>query len=476
LPPSFFVCTCKRPPVSRYVTKMKKIVFSLLIALAFGAIGFWLGMEKTSLKPGVETVSAHPDTLLAGKTAYVCPMHSHIVQDHPGTCPICGMDLVVLKEAPGALANQIYVDTATQQKLGVQLVSAELATLTHDISTYGTLVPDEGAVLRITPNVDGLLTRLHVNKAGQRIARGQVLYEISSQEVLDLQYEYVDILYRGEPTRKMAEERRAQNRENLANARNLEPSARELVERGVRQSEEQLWSLLQPLERDRERVELRLQQIGFTDGMLAKLAKSQKALRVVPVRAQRDCVVQEVMARPGMTVGRMTEILHCVDPTHALIEIALYPNQLSWAEEGDAVTMEFAGGETVKAQLSGLNPLVDEATRTLRVRMPVALKREPILGEYATVTIHATPRRVVSVPKSAVMRTGRGNFVMRALGKGHFMPAKVITGIETGERIAIRDGLEAGDQVAVNGQFLMDAAASIADTTQRMRANHAPAP
>jgi Cu(I)/Ag(I) efflux system membrane fusion protein len=461
--------------VARYVSIMKKVVFSLLFALAFGAVGFWLGLGQTSSPPTVETLSAPPVKTLAGHTTYVCPMHSHIVKDHPGTCPICGMDLVVLKDAPGAAAKQIYVDTATQQKLGVQLASAELATLTRDISTYGTLVPDEGAVMRITPNVEGLLTRLHVSRVGQKIARGQVLYEIASQDILNLQYEYIDILYRGEPTRKMAEDRRAQNRASLANARDLEPSARELVERSVHQSEEQLWSLLQPLERDQERVELRLRQIGLTNSMVARLAKSEKAFGVVPVRAQRACVVQEVMARPGMTVGPMTDILRCVDPSHALIEVALYPDQLPWVKEGDAVTMEFADGERVKAQLSGLNPLVDEATRTVRVRLPVALARAPNLGEYATVTIHAEPREVISVPKSAVLRTGHGNFVMRALGQGHFMPAKVITGIETTDRIAIRDGLEAGDKVAVNGQFLMDAAASMADVAQRMRTGNEPA-
>lgn len=386
------------------------------------------------------------------------------------------MDLVVLKDAPGAAANQIYVDAGTQQKLGVQLVNAEMATLTRDIATYGTLVPDDGAVFRITPNVDGLLTSLHVNRVGQQIARGQLLYEISSQDALTLQYEYVDILRRGEPTMRMAEERRAQNRKDLENARNKEQPDRELVERSVRQSEEQLWSLLQPLERDRERLKLRLQQIGFTDAMLARLEQSDKAFVIVPVRAQRACVVQEVMARPGMTVGHMTEILRCVDPSHALIEIALYPDQVSWVKDGDAVTMEFAGGETVKAQLHGLNPLADVATQTLRVRMPVALGRAPNLGEYAKVTIHATPRQVLSVPKTAVMRTGRGDFVMRAMGKGHFMPVKVSTGIESAERVAIRDGLEAGNQIAVNGQFLMDAAASIADAAQRMHAGNMPAP
>jgi len=453
---------------------MNKAVPVLLIALAVGAGGFWLGTRQASAPPSAPDVLSPPAMTAAGQT-YVCPMHSHIVQDHPGECPICGMDLVVMKDAAGAAANQIHVDTATQQKLGVRLAKAELATLTHDIPVYGTLVADESAVLRITPNVEGLLTRLHVSRVGQRIERGQLLYEISSQEALDTQYEYIDTLRRGLPAMNMATERREQNRVMLKKARDLGPAELEQAERSVRQSEEQLRSILKPLERDRERVKLRLQQIGFTDAMLDRLAQTEKALGLVQARAQRACVVQAVMARPGMTVGHTTDILHCVDPAHALIELVLYPDQLQWVEEGDAVTLALADGETVKTQLRGLHPLMDEATRTLRVRMPVTLSRAPRLGEFAQVTIHATPREVLSVPKSAVMRSGRGDFVMRALDKGHFMPVKVVTGIETAERIAIRDGLEAGDQVAVNGQFLLDAAASIADTAQRMRAGTEPA-
>lgn len=451
---------------------MKKAVLVLLIVVAIAAGGFWLGTRQASSPPASLDVLSQPATPAAGQT-YVCPMHAHIVQDHPGECPICGMDLVVMKEAAGAATNQIYVDTATQQKLGVQLAKAERATLTHDIPAYGTLVPDESAVLRITPNVDGLLTRLHVSRVGQRIERGQALFELSSQEALNLQYEYIDILRRALPAMNMATERRQQNRATLDKAREADPAEREQAERGVLQSEEQLASILRPMERDRERIKLRLQQIGFTDAMLAQLVQTGQAHSAIQVRAQRACVVQAVMARPGMAVGVMTEILHCVDPSHAQIEIVLYPDQLDWVEAGDAVSIRFADGATLETRLQGLHPLMDEATRTLRVRMPVA-GHASRLGEYAQVTIHATPREVLSVPKSAVMRTGRGDFVMRALGKGHFMPVKVVSGIETAGRIAIRDGLDAGDQVAVNGHFLLDAAASIADTAQRMRVGNEP--
>jgi len=439
---------------------MKQAFITMLIVLAVGAGGYWIGQRQA---PAPST----PEPIASGvaQKAYVCPMHSHIVQDHPGTCPICGMDLVAANEASGAAESQIHVDTATQQKLGVRIVSAEQATLTHDIQTYATLVPDEGALLRITPNIDGVLAKLHVTRIGQHVARGQVLYELSSQDALALQYEYIDITRRGIPTQKMVDEQRAKNRTALAEAQ--DDASREQAQMAAHQSEEQLRSILQPIQRDRERIGLRLQQIGFTDAMLAKLLETRKALTVVPARAPQACVVKEIMARPGMTVNHMTEILSCVDTSRAWLEVVLYPDQLSWVREGDAVTVEFETGAPIKTRLTGLNPIVDNATRTVRARLPISPGAN--LGEYATVTIHASPRKVLSVPKSAVMRSGQGSFVMRALDKGHFMPVKVTTGIETAERIAIRDGLEEGDQVVVNGQFLLDAAASIADAAQRLK-------
>lgn len=442
---------------------MKQILTTLLLALAVGTVGYYIGLgQKETLAP-IPCKAGE-----ATKQAYVCPMHPHIVQGHAGTCPICGMDLVVAGGV-GNLSTQIHVETATQHKLGVRLARAERATMTHDIRTHATMVPDEGAVLRITPNVDGVLSKLHVDRVGQRVAAGQVLYEISSPEVLPLQYEYIDILRRGASAIKMTEDRRAQNAKAILDASEQEPLLREQVARGVRQSEEQLESILQPLRRDRERMTLRLRQIGFTDDMLARLERDRQALITVPARAQRACVVQEVLARSGMQIGHDTEVLSCVDTSRAWLEIALYPDQLSWVREGDAITVELEGSAPIKSKLSGINPVLDHATRTARARLPIVFERAANLGEYAAVTIHAAPRQMLSVPKSAVIRTGRGNIVMRAMGHGHFMPVEVSLGIESADRIAIRDGLLEGDEVVVNGQFLLDAAASIADAAQRLK-------
>ena len=441
---------------------MQRILLLLLFVGTALGLGYWLGQRNEAAPPSAALVSS--------KQIYVCPMHPHITQGHPDVCPICGMDLVATQQAAANAEHKIHVDTATQAKLGVRLASAEDAPLSQDIATYATLVADESAVQRITGNVAGVLTKLHVSRVGQRIARGQVIYEISSQEISNIQYDYLDIQQRAGPARQMAEERRAQNRKAIEDARDQDAPTREQVLLTTRQSEGQLLSILQPLERDRNRANLRLKQIGFTDDMLSQLLQSGKVRNTFAARAQRTCVVKEIMARPGMQIEHMTEILHCVDPEKAWLELVLYPDQLAWVAEGDAITVTFEDGTTVNTRLTGLSPIADNMTRTVRARLAIDLQRAPTLGEYAAVTIHASPRQVLSVPKSAVMRSGRGNIVMRAEEQGHFMPVKVMTGIESAERVAILQGLEPGDKVVVNGQFLLDAAASIADAGQRLQA------
>lgn len=440
---------------------MQRIFLSILfVGFALG-LGYWVGTHATRAAPSSATIPT--------SQAHVCPMHAHIVQNHPGTCPICGMDLVATSGAATQSDNQIHVDTATQAKLGVRVARAERGMMSQDIATYATLVPDESAMLRITANADGVLSKLHVTRVGQRISRGQVMYEISSQDAMNLQYEYIDIQRRGLPARRMAEDRRAQNRKAMEEARDQDAGVRAQVEVNTRQSEEQLQSILQPLQRDRDSVVLRLKQIGFTDAMFEQLAQREQVQSIVQARAQRACVVKEIMARPGMQIVRTTEILSCVDTTHAWLELVLYPDQVAWVHEGDAISVAFEDGAKVKTRLTGLSPIADSQARTVRARLAINLGRAPTLGEYATVTIHAAPRQVLSVPKGAVLRNGSGNLVIQALGKGRFMPVKVTTGIESAERTAILAGLQERDQVVVNGQFLLDAAASIADTAQRLQ-------
>lgn len=446
---------------------MKRIfLILLLVGITLGA-GFWLGKRN-------DTASPPPLAALNARQVYVCPMHSHIVQDHPGTCPICGMDLVQAGQSESGLNDtgaQIHVDTTTQQKLGVRLAIAERGSLAQEIHTYATLSADVSAMQRITPTVDGLLVKLYATHPGQRIAAGAPLYDIFSQELLGLQNEYTDYFKRRNQTLKSAEETRVRNRQMLESMHGNDAAGHEEVEKGMRQGEDQINSMLQPMERDGERLTGRLKLSGFSDAMLLDLASKRRALGLVTIRAQRACTVNDVSARSGMSVSAMTDILTCVEANRAWLEVVFYAEQASSVHEGDTVRVQFADGKRVQTRLTGLGSITEGETRTTRARIPIKLSAGQKLGDYADVTVLSAPHEALSVPVSAVMRTGRGDFVMRALGNGHFMPQKIETGIASDDRIEIHKGLDVGDQVAVNGQFLLDAAASIADAAQRYDQN-----
>jgi membrane fusion protein, copper/silver efflux system len=443
-------------------SNMKRLISILLLACITITAGYWLGQRNNqNALPVIMTDSA--------KVTYVCPMHPNIVQDHPGNCPICGMDLVKTDQQDSN--TQIHVDTATQQKFGVSLATAQITPLTQDIHTYASLTSDAEATKRYTPSFDSVLVKLYATRPGQIIAAGQPLYQIYSQDIQQLQNDYIDNNYRYDQALKSVNETRKQNRIMLESMNTKDEHGHAEIEKGMTQTEAQIIGVLQPMKRDNERLAARLKYAGFSDQMLRQLLKNNHAWDTLTVRAENTCTISEINVHPGMTLSAMTEILSCVETSHALLDIAFYPDQLDYIHEGENMDVEFDNGDHMQTKLAGLNTILDNGTRILKARIPITLPKVQHLGEYANVTLHSSLREVLTVPVSAVIRTGHGNHVMKFMGNGHFMVQQVITGMYNDELIGIIDGLKAGDKVAINGQFLLDSAASIAESADRYRQN-----
>jgi len=437
---------------------MKRNLIILLLVSIAATAGYWFEQRNNTDRLKSETTTSK-------RQVFVCPMHSHIVQDHPGTCPICGMDLV--QSGQSEAGAQIYVDTATQQKIGVRLATVERTSLAQEIHTYATLTPDVNTVQRITPTVEGTLVKLYATHPGQYIAAGRPLYVIFSQDLLAIQNEYIDYLKRRVQSYKSADETRLRNKQMMESMRAQDPTGHEQIDNAMRQTEEQIQAMLQPMERDGLRLSGRLKSAGFSEAMLSQLAKQLNAEQETTIPAQHACTVREVNARTGMALSPMTEILSCIEPSRAWLEVVFYPEQVNQVHEGDTLQIQFADGSHSKVKLSGLSNITEGTARTIKARMPIKIDDAQQLGGYADVTLLSSPHEALNVPVSAVIRTGHGNFVMQAMGNGHFMPKKIEIGIANDERIEVRTGLEAGDKVALNGQFLLDAASSIADAAQR---------
>ena len=397
------------------------------------------------------------------KKLWVCPMHPQIIRDQPGVCPICGMDLVEMEQPdttqPGTSqpghSHGVHLNTATQQRLGVRLAAAKIQTLSQDIHSYGNVAADESLISNLSAKVEGVIRKLHISSVGQQVRAGQVLYEIYSPELIKLQQEFIELLKEKDRlSKKMLSEDAHISGKGMTDY--------EMMELG---------------ENTTKRI-VYIEKFLYVDAgkeLIEEVNRTYRPRDIVEVRAPHSGIVTKIDVHEGSSVKPMDNLFSFADLSHVWVDVTLYPDQLAWVKNGDQVTVKFPQSDTreIKTRLQFIAPMVDSATRTVQARLSVNnAKNQLLIGSFLDVIIHAKPHKALAVPRSAVMRTGKGDLVMLAEGSGYFTPVKVETGIETADSIEITAGLHAGDQVAVNGQFLLDAAASMSDAAQRLHVDH----
>lgn len=397
----------------------------------------WLGAQTA---PPTASTSLQSIKLAEQGKAWVCPMHPEIMQDHPGTCPICGMELVESKN-PAAHDHDhgIQVDSASIQKLGVRLSSVTKSHISQQIRAYGNVTLDESTLYNVHTKFEGWIKKVHIHSIGQKINKGQVIYEIYSPDLVMQQKEYLKFVVR-----------RNQILQTIGNV--------------TLQENEYVMDMLQEL--SRERTKFLHADIGVET--VKQLEDTKQALDVVKILAGQSGVVTQINAREGSFATTVAPLFTLADVAKVWVNITLYPDQAVQVKNGDDVTITSADGQTFKTKLDYLNPIAENNKVSARVALDNSkLHLRP--GSFVDVTINAQPHQALMLPRSAVITTGRGDMVIMYRDNGHFLPIYIETGIESGDNIEIVDGLLEGAKVAVNGQFLLDSAASMSAAAERFK-------
>lgn len=366
----------------------------------------------------------------------VCPMHPEIMQDHPGSCPICGMELV---ESNNTAAHEhgIHVDSASVQRLGVRLATVKKSHISHEIRAYGSVTVDEGTLYNVHSKFEGWIKKVHIHSVGQKIHKGQVIYELYSPDLIMQQKDYLKFVVR-----------RNQILQTMGNV--------------ALQENEYVMDLLQDL--SRERTKFLHADVGIET--VRQMEDSRQAVEVVKILAGQSGVVTQISAREGSLAKTDMALFTLADAGRVWVNVALYPDQLKQVNQGDEVTITGSDGQAIRARLDFLNPIADNNKVSARVSVANSRLRP---GSFVDVTIHTQSHEALTLPRSGIIHTGQGEMVIVSRGEGYFLPVYIETGVESGDRIEILDGLLAGAEVAVNGQFLLDSAASMSAAAERMK-------
>lgn len=366
---------------------------------------------------------------------YVCPMHAHIISDDPSSCPICGMDLEPVETGGNLEELQIQVSGSIQQALAIKVAEVKRGMLWKYVQTVGHVDYDESQIQHIHSRVSGWIEKLKVSAIGDKITKGDLLYELYSPDLINAQDDYLlalDTLNRS------------------ANNGNYQDLVR--------------------------RSQLRLELLGMTKPQIEQLAKNQKTLYKVPFYATQDGIVQNLSVRDGMYIQPMTEVMSLVDLSKVWVIADVFENEQSWLTLGQPaeVSIPAMNLTDIEGKIDYIYPELDPMTRSLRVRIVLNNNQAELRpNTLAKVSLYGGAKRgLLIIPQEALIQTGQENRVIVKQSDNSFVARQVSLGMLSQGKAEIVSGLSEGEQVVLSGQFLLDSEASLKGSLMRLSSGH----
>jgi Cu(I)/Ag(I) efflux system membrane fusion protein len=282
---------------------------------------------------------------------------------------------------------------------------------------------DESRLAHIHLRTKGWIEKLYLESEGERVKRGDPLLDLYSPELVNAQEEYVQAMRSGS-------------------------------------------TALLRASRDR------LIALGIPRDQIRKLARTREIQQTVTLYAPQDGMVATLPVRNGMYVTPRTRIMSLADLSSVWVLAEVFERQVDWVKLKNPadVRLSYLPGQDWEGRVEYIYPSLDPKTRTLRVRLRFDNPGERLKPNmYANVRIYGGPKEnAIVIPLEALIRTGREERVILALGEGRFEARKVKAGIESGDWVEITEGLQPGERVVTSGQFLIDSEASLKASITRM--------
>jgi membrane fusion protein, copper/silver efflux system len=422
----------------------------------------------------------------AGQT-WTCSMHPQIQRPGPGQCPICGMDLIPVGRTGATLTSlrQLELSPTAKQLMNIEVRPVERKFVTAQVRMVGKVEYDETRVRRITSRIAGRLDRLYVDYTGVEVRQGDHMVYIYSPELYSAQQELILAL-------RSDRERR-------------------------RQSDPQSVRGIDLLESSRDKLRL----LGLTDEQISEIEQRERPSSHLTIYAPIGGIVVEKLKKEGDYVQTGEQIYTVADLTQVWVQLDAYESDFTWIRYGQDVTFttEAYPGETFHGRVAFIDPILDDRTRTKKVRVNLAnpegkLKPNMFVRGVASSQL-AVGGRVVEpelagkwispmhpeivkdepgpcdicgmplvraeslgyvssedllteaplvIPTSAVLWTGTRAIVYVVVPEADeptFEGREIVLGPRAGEDYLVRDGLREGDLVVTRGNFKIDSALQI---------------
>ena len=409
---------------------MKAIGIFVLAAILLGA-GFAGGLTFMRWRGVQEAAHVSERKILY----WVDPMHPAYKSDKPGIAPDCGMKLqpVYADQSPAAgdapvaasaPEGTFQISPEKQQLIGVRFGQVALEAQTETLRASGRVTVDETRISHVHSKIEGWIEKVNVDFTGALVQKGDPLVTIYSPELLASQQEYLLAIKAQQVMSRGALPDSAGNSASLVDA-----SRRRL----------ELWDL--------------------SAAQIDEIKNTGKPARAITLYAPASGFVTARNAFPNLKVSPETELYTLTDLSRVWIVADLFETDAPKVRPGTAavVRVPSANNAAFSARVTYVQPQVDPATRTVKVRMEAdnpTMRLKPDM--FVDVEMRMGYGARVTIPAEAVLDAGLRKTVFVDHGEGNLEPRAVETGDRVGDRVVVLSGLKPGERIVTSGTFLVD--------------------
>ncbi len=404
---------------------------------------------------------------------WTCAMHPSVRLRDPGKCPICSMDTVAVwkkdnsqqqpttqakteeidstkngdemsgmqghdhstmgvstkKDNGGVSKSTFTVSPNRQQLIGVKTEPVMIRTLDKEIRTVGMVTLDESKIYNVQTKYTGWIDKVFVDFRWQHVNIGQPLFSIYSPELVTTQEEYLLAL-------------KSKNILSDSQFPDISSGANSL------------------LEASRRRLEL----LDVSSSQIKELERTGKVKTNLTVYSPVKGHVAQKNAFENMFVEPNTTIYKIADHSVVWVQVDIYENEISLVKLGQSAVMTLPSypGEEYIGDVTFIWPHLDPETRTVKVRLEFPNPDLKFLPEmYANVVLDIPLGERLTVPGSAVLRTGKMDIVFVDKGQGNMEIRRVQLGRRAGGYYEVLRGLSEGEKVVSRANFLIDSESKI---------------
>jgi len=319
---------------ARHWGKLLLIQAIVLVGLGY----FWASMMGGGgdAEPRAPQVAEPVAEASEAPTTWTCSMHPQIRRNGPGKCPLCGMDLVPVTSGSGGLRT-LTVSPEARALMNIRTAPVEHKYVTAEVEMVGKVDYDETRLGYITAWIAGRLDRLYADYTGVEVKKGDHMVYIYSEELYSAQQELIQTV-------------------RYSPARNGQPSR--LSTGGINLAES-------------AREKLRL--LGLTEEQIKEIETRDKPSAHLTIYAPVGGIVIEKLRQEGDRVSRGDRIYTIADLNQVWVKLDAYESDLEWIRYGQPVTFttEAYPGEKFEGRIAFIQPVLNDKTRTVKVRVNV---------------------------------------------------------------------------------------------------------